>query len=219
MTTEGSAMLQRFLAVAAALSLGGCVTGGMTLQQPDTTRAVTNVKIILKPRDAVWATAIPALGKQFYVINNVDKSSGLVNLSFAGDPRTYIDCGHVTTVVNNARGEYRYTFDGASPEERYQAYSQQGGFVTVHRKMAIEGRINLIFEEDGPSSTKVTANVRYTVTRSGVQQAIGNPTSQPFSDVIGFNSKGGDVFTPSSSGSMRCVSTGKLETDILSLIQ
>ena len=52
----------------------------------------SNVKVINKSREATWNASVPQLGKQFFVINNLDKSSGFINLSYAGDPESYVDC-------------------------------------------------------------------------------------------------------------------------------
>ena len=69
--------------------------------------ASSNSKVIDKPRDAVWNASVPALGRQFFVINNLDKSSGLINVSYSGDPEKYVDCGQVSSYVKNLQGEAR----------------------------------------------------------------------------------------------------------------
>lgn len=86
-----------------------------------------NVKLIQKPRDAVWAASVPALSKQFFVINNLDKSSGLINLSYSGDPEKYIDCGRITSFVKNAQGERTYDFAGAKAQQSYEIMNPSVG--------------------------------------------------------------------------------------------
>jgi hypothetical protein len=62
------------------LLLASCMAGKLDYMRPMTTRHIDVSKIINKPRDAVWNAAVPALGKQFFVINNMDRSSGFINL-------------------------------------------------------------------------------------------------------------------------------------------
>ena len=50
----------------------------------------SNTKTVERPRDLVWNASVPELSKQFFVINNLDKSSGLMNISYTGDPERHI---------------------------------------------------------------------------------------------------------------------------------
>src|SRR5262245_57370267 len=81
------------LLILAALACG-CASRFEYIKPPSQV-ATPNFKMIEKPREEVWNAAIPALGKQFFVINNLDKDSGLINLSYAGDPEQYIECGRI----------------------------------------------------------------------------------------------------------------------------
>ncbi|WZB71892.1 hypothetical protein WJ968_09260 [Achromobacter xylosoxidans] len=63
-----------------------------------------------KPIDEVWTKAVPAIGKQFFVINNLDKSSGLMNLSYSGSPEQYVDCGHLNLQDQKASGVQTQSF-------------------------------------------------------------------------------------------------------------
>ena len=112
--------------------------------------ASANVKVIDKPREAIWNASVPALSKQFFVINNLDKSSGLINVSYNGDPEKYIDCGRITSFVKNARGERTYDFAGASAQQAYEVMNPQGLFA-INRTMTLDGRVNLVFEELTPT--------------------------------------------------------------------
>ena len=67
-----------------AVSLVAGCAGKLDYVRPTTPAAAsTNYKIIDKPREAVWNASVPELGKQFFVINNLDKSSGLINISYS----------------------------------------------------------------------------------------------------------------------------------------
>ena len=198
-------------------TLTGCA-GKVDYISPTTPTANNNSKIVSKPRDEVWNTVVPALGKQFFVINNLDKSSGLINVSYSGDPEKYVDCGSVSSYVKNARGERRYAFPAASKAQNYEV--MQGGMLyQVSRKMDVEGRVNLIFEDMGNNKTKVTANTRYLVKRGITTMQPGGPTGHS-SDSISFNSGGSSSFPAAADGrATECVSTGALEAAILSTVQ
>jgi hypothetical protein len=199
-----------------ALFVAGCA-GKLDFIQPTTDPRVQNSQIIEKPRDTVWNAAVPTLGKQFFAINNLDKSSGFINLSYTGDPESYVDCGRVVSYVKNARGERTYDFPGARAEQSYEVMNAHGLFF-VHRKMMLEGRMNLVFEELDQTTTRVTANTRYVVTRT-IRAQNTQGASQSGTDSITFNSGTGASFKATQDGrATRCVSTGRLENDILSLI-
>jgi hypothetical protein len=202
-----------------AIILTGCMAGKVDYSMPATTPSELNSKTIEKSRDAVWSSSIPKLGKQFFVINNIDKSSGLINLSYSGNPESFIDCGRVTSYVKNARGERTYDFAGSSANQSYEIMNPNGLFL-LERKMSLEGRMNLIFEEIDQNSTKVTANTRYVITRQVTSRHISSNFPQSKTDTISFNSGERASFPATHDGrALICVSTGKLERDVLSQIE
>jgi hypothetical protein len=92
-----------------------------------------------------------------------------------------------------------------------------GGLFNLQRKMALEGRVNLVFEEIAPSQTRVTANTRYVVTRTQTVTAAGNGMSHTSNANVTFNSGATGAFAPGPDGRFaECVATGDLENDILS---
>ncbi|HQR53120.1 MAG TPA: hypothetical protein PLZ79_07595 [Burkholderiales bacterium] len=190
--------------------------GKVDYVRPTPPEKLSNSKVIEKPREVVWNAAVPALGKQFFVINNMDKGSGFINLSYSGDPEQYVDCGQVTSYVKNARGERTYQFPASRAEQSYEVMTSN--LFRVDRKMALEGRMNLVFEEITPSSTRVTATTRYVLTRT-VRVTDVNARADTTSETINFNSGSGASFAPKSDGrATECVSTGRFESEILSAI-
>jgi hypothetical protein len=201
------------------LLLSGCA-GKLDIVRPTTQpNAAHNFRVIDMPREAVWNASVPELGKQFFVINNLDKSSGLINVSYNGDPEKYIDCGRVTSYVKNARGERTYDFPGARAQQQYEVMDSNKLFY-INRRLVLEGRVNLIFEEVSPNQTKVTANTRYVVQRQVTITAAANNVSQSGSDSISFNSGSSGSFPPNRNGQvLECVPTGALEREILAVIK
>lgn len=210
--------MTRFISVILLALLTACA-GTMDYVRPNaTTAGKSNEKILDRPREAVWNASVPALGKQFFVINNLDKSSGLINVSYSGSPEKYIDCGHITSFVKNMQGARTYDFAASKAQQSYEVMNPQGLFF-LDRRMSLEGRVNLIFEEMSPTQTRVTANTRYVVQRQiNVRAATGQSQSQ--TDTISFTSANGAAFPTGSDGRFaECVSTGALEQEILGAIQ
>ncbi len=203
----------------AVVFISGCA-GKLDYVRPTITATPsTNYKVIEKSRETVWNASVPELGKQFFVINNLDKSSGLINISYSGDPEKYIDCGRINSYVKNARGERTYDFPGAKAQQSFEVMNGNGLFM-IDRRMTVEGRVNLVFEEMSPNQTKVTANTRYIVQRHQTVRNAANNLPQSVSDNISFNSGGSSSFTANSDGrATECIANGALEREILSAIK
>ncbi|WP_275289320.1 hypothetical protein [Halomonas elongata] len=212
-------MKKAILALVATTTLVGCA-GRIDYAPPSQPPASTdNMVTINKPKSEVWEESIPSIGKSYFVINNLDKDSGLINISFSGDPEKYIDCGTVESYVMNARGERTYRFPAARANTRYEAMTN-GMLLGFNRSMSLDGRINLIFEEIGPDSTRVTANTRYVVNRTNQVTRASDNLTHTSKDSISFSSGEKASFPPNADGeSTTCVPNGDLERDVLSAIQ
>lgn len=211
--------MKNVVPLVALLLLAGCA-GKLDYVRPSTPPGLANnTKIIDKQREAVWNSSVPELGKQFFVINNLDKSSGLINVSYNGDPEKYIDCGRVTSYVKNARGERTYDFPASRANQQYEVMNGNGLFF-INRKLSLEGRVNLIFEEVNSNQTRVTANTRYVVARQLTVSSATNNIPHSANDSISLNSGGSASFPTNATGQgTECVSTGALEREILSAIK
>jgi len=192
------------------LLFAGCA-GKIEYIKPAQTYKTNNLLTINKPMSEVWKSTIPSLGGSFFVINNLDKESGFINVSYSGNPEKYIDCGVIDSYVKNARGERRYRFPAASAYKEYESLHNGQNLFFHKRKMNLEGRINLIFQELSQSSTLVTVNTKYVVTKD---ITISNPQGQSrqLNDSVSFNTNGSAMF---SQGETTCHATGALEREVL----
>ncbi len=135
-----------FAAAALALALvAGCASSQQYLPPSTPLTAGYNVKELDKSRDQAWDSTLPELGKRFFVINNIERSSGFINLSYSGEPERYIDCGEIHSTVVNLRGKRTYEFPAAKARQVYEVLRRDICLVVVDRRMSLEGRINLIF--------------------------------------------------------------------------
>lgn len=201
--------MKRIACVAALALLAGCA--GKIDYTPPTTTPTQNSKEIARPRSEVWNELVPALSKNFFVVNTIDKSSGLINISYSGDPEKYVDCGQIHSYVKNARGERNYTFNGAAAHENYEVLNNNGLFGVV-RSVDLDGRMNIVLEEPSPGRTLITVNARYVLTvKATINDMQGH--SSNLSEPISFNTGGeghGQTIT--------CRPNGAFEREILDLV-
>lgn len=211
-----------FLFILMAFLASSCASSGKIKYTPPSNSydEPKNVTVVPRSRDAIWQATIPQLGKKFFVINNLDKSSGLINISYSGDPEEYIDCGRILSEVKNASGERRYDFAAAKARQSYEVVDPVYGYFAIDRSMSLEGRINLVFEEVSEGITQITVNTRYIVERKQVIKSLANRFPQTISDKISFNSNNGASFPlGTNSEAAACVATGALEHQILSVVR
>ena len=103
--------------------------------------------IVNKPFGDTWSALIEYVSQAFFAVENFEKDSGLVTLSFgAADPELYVDCG--TIVVNHPDKTQR--FDGP-----YALYYRS-------RKGAdLSGKMNVFAKPLGSDKTLVRVHARY----------------------------------------------------------
>lgn len=174
---------------------------------------VQNTRIVNMGKDEVWSKIVPSLAKNFFVINNIDKESGLINISYSGDPERYIDCGVISSFVQNARGKRTHTFQAAIAQKNYEVM-ENGVFSNVKREMHLDGRMNIIIEQIETEKSMVTVTTKYVVTKKIAVYMAGRSAPANYSDTISFNTGGSATFPQ---GTV-CCSTGDLESVILELI-
>lgn len=206
------------LLIAVVLLLTGCITSHLDYAPPLRGVATSNFKVINKSRDAVWNVAVPKLGKLFFVINNLDKTSGLINISYTGDPMQYVDCGVIKVTTPRAVGDNTQTIPAAIASKTYY-FTQPSGVTEYQRKLELDGRVNLIFEQVGENQTQVTVNSRYVLNRQVSGAILAGSYAGSQSDSISFNSGGSGQFASANGISTVCLPTGKLEQDILSAME
>lgn len=176
-----------------------------------------NVVVINQPKETIWMKIVPALGREFFVIDHLDKDSGLLNISYSGDPQKYIDCGRIKSYLKNLRETKTYDFPAASAHIQYAV--KKGYIFLVNRNMDLEGRINLIIEEINPEKTRISVNTRYLVTKTEYWARLNGLYPHTKINKMFFTSSGSGSFPTDTPPPVTCRSTGKLESDILFLLK
>jgi hypothetical protein len=209
-----------FQGPAVLLLCSGCLSGAFEYTPPTAAPGQpVNSVTVTRSLDSVWKDLVPALGMRFFVINNLDRASGLINVSYSGSPESYIDCGHIESWVDNLRGKRTYAMPGAS-SQAYEFKGSDGALYYAERKLNLEGRINIIPESLETDQTRVTANTRYVVTRNLMARRIDLAVPNTTTDTIAFNSGQRTEFPKrGTTAPLTCQPTGKLESAVLELVK
>ena len=165
-----------------------------------------NSVISNKNFDETWTSINDFVNDSFFKIENLDKDSGLLTLSFGSkEPENFIDCGDF---------EYTLFFTGEEFKGSYIDYVKSGLLAVLEAKM------NINIQKIDNESTKISINTNYTFS---TQHALGyyDPKlNQTYSFVSG-GYQTINVINPISGSipTRTCKSTNFAENSILNVIK
>ena len=165
-----------------------------------------NSVITNKSFDETWTSVINFVNDSFFKIENLEKDSGLLTLSFGSkEPKNFINCGDF---------EYTLFFTGEEFKGSYIDYAKSGLLAVLEAKM------NINIRKIDNESTKVSINTNYTYS---TQHALGyyDPKlNQTYSFVSG-GYQTIDVINPISGSipTRTCKSTNFAENAIFNVIK
>lgn len=211
------------------VGLYGCATPATSTfdYQDRAAVRVENEITVDKPFEDVWSGLVRQLAKGYFVINNIEKESRLINVSFSTtSPEDYIDCGRSHRTFTKGKENIEYDYEVAADSSyKYGAGMSANGALTlvgyVDRDTSLEGRIN-IYIAPNKQSTEVTVNSRYilTLATSGqitaenlYGQVVESQAIPHSSSIISFNTNQPNK----SKEGIACFSKGVLETEILEM--
>ncbi|MDI6688323.1 MAG: hypothetical protein QME06_08915 [Desulfobacterales bacterium] len=149
--------------------LWGCAVApyaSIHYSEPTTIYEISNEKKIDKPFEEVWESLVKNLSKSFFVINNIEKASRIINLSFSTDnPERYVDCWETTRTFNKGNMQKISQYEVASRSTYITGgtcgpYNNLPLTITVNRHPSLEGRVNIYIAPDG-KGTIITVNTKY----------------------------------------------------------
>ena len=115
-----------------------------------------NSVITNKNFDETWTSVIDFVNDSFFKIENLDKDSGLLTLSFGSKKaKNFIDCGYF---------EYTLFFTGEEFKGSYIDYAKSGLLAVLEAKM------NINIQKIDNESTKTSINTNY---KFSTQHALG----------------------------------------------
>lgn len=221
-----------------AISISGCATQGQNTYEyikGDQIKIVNEITVD-SPYSQVWDMLVRDLAKSFYVINNIDKESRIINVSLTStEAEQYVDCGRSSrTYTEGSRVEsFNYnvasktSFKVAAPG---QEHPSMRNYAIINREPVLDARSNIYIAPllSDPSKTTVSINTRYVITlktkgeafAQHVSGAIHNRGPIPEDSVIlAFNT--GTVATKEQQNAptLFCFANGRLEEDVLSILK
>ena len=172
-------------------------------------------KTIDKDFDRVWNKVIDYSSKSFFSIDNFEKDSGLITLSFSANPVEYIECGEFS--YNGFISDYTNV-------KNYSGTFQD--FAKTYYGADLTGRMNILVKKENQNQTFLRANTRYVFSFSRP-----NPRGSYFArDTKTWTFNGGQEasnnvifgamdmsFAVSQGINITCQSTYKLEKELLSI--
>ena len=205
--------MNRFIVVVGVLLVTGCATSTVTYTPPSV-GPVDNSKSVSVPFDQLWDRLVKNLASDFFVINNIEKNSRIINVSFsAQQPSKYVDCGRTYRTFKNARGEQSYSYESADSSSYSLAYGN--GAFNVQRGTRLEGRTNIYVAPEGNGSV-VTVNTKYVLNIDITAVPLGGGFPSKQSVIADFSTK-----TPYSNtvgnDTIVCKATGTIERQILKM--
>ena len=158
-----------FLTACLSWILTGCAT---TTGVPSTLsytapseRAVDNSILLVKEPSEVWDELVEDLATTFYVINNIDKESRLLNVSFSetNRPSEYVDCGTSIRTYEYKGDITRYEYLTSDSTFYYYNNGLNADALpySVTRSTSLDGRANIYVAPNPAGGTIVTVNSRY----------------------------------------------------------
>lgn len=127
--------------------LSGCVSAAYA--PPTAKYKPQKIFYINKKFDEAYKELVSVLASTFFSIDNFEKDSGLITLSFvaAGDISEYIDCG-----------SWNYENTLLTPPIVFEGKYED--FLVQHRGAKLQGRMNIVMKPDGDKTTLII-NSRY----------------------------------------------------------
>jgi len=192
------------------LSLLAACVGRFDYVRPVTVETPLHWLVVAKVRDEVWQQASASPIQDGFVVNGIDEDTGVITLTYSGNPERYVDCGYITSSVKNVRGERRYQFAASAASTEYELMTGRE-IVSIARRMMLDARIAVTVAPVGDKNTRISATARYVLSRTLlIHDTQGG--AQTISHRINFTSDQEAAFP----GAVACRPSGMLEADALS---
>jgi hypothetical protein len=195
---------------------------------------VDNQVVVTSDYDKTWSDLVGEMSKSFYVINNIDKESRLINLSFSitNNISDYVDCGISNRSFMLGDMNENVSYKTADESEYYSSSTANSAppnttYFKVFRSPSLEGRANVYVAPKG-EGTLVTVNTRYSWNvKIFFEEYMYMPLYNSYNLVRNKKLDTNNIYKPNSfntsgigvSDSTTCVATGKFEQQILDIIR
>lgn len=210
------------LVLAVVVAVGTGCAGKVTTEfvRPEE-HPIMESKVYNYPYEKVWKAVVQSIGSSYFVLENIEKDSGILSLSFAAqNPGDFVDCGVVKehgTVVMRA---YDNTFAGTASNIQRKFVTDQGVPGEMIRSCSLSGKANVLVQSLGPKQTRVTIRTRYVFTLTNMVMPYGAPAPVKMEATMNFTGSEVGTFPDTNKlQSLQCRSRGTLEISILDGIE
>lgn len=200
-------MFKKLTTIATFAILTGCAAAPSSTYIPPTGEEYATSVVMPYDYNTSWSKLVRAASQTFFAIENFEKDSGLMTLSFGSENViANIDCG---------------TMNG-------QNYTSFWMSRTGNSDIDISGKMNLLVQPEGEDQTRVSVSARYIVNMSSSGQTYNYFTGGMvyFSDSLSMsfdsNSTGSDMTSNPSAGTSAvrtCAPTGNIEQTVIDAIK
>jgi hypothetical protein len=209
-------MLKKYMIIAVVFYFYGCVSSNFTYIPPPEQPKIRTSIIVNAPKNVVWKKLITGIGAKFFMINNMDRESGFINISYSGNPQDFVEGGRSHYEVENLRGKREYDFPSNQESAQYEVFID-GNLCGIKRELKLEGKANIIVTEIDSVSTQVSVNVRYILSRTVSGWTATGVILTPDYKSISFDSNGSEAYPNAPQGS-KYYSKGYFEKLILDIV-
>lgn len=117
------------------------------------------------PYDKVWKATVDSIGQSFFVLENIEKDSGIMSISFSSKtPSDYIDCGTVTDSGKINGKDYSFSFEAASSPVTRWVTGNGSLAIQCLRTASLSGKSNVLVQKFSKDTTRVKITTRYVFT-------------------------------------------------------
>ena len=208
------------LAIVCAFGTAGCASSTLEYTPPAIHSQVKTERLIPIDFSEFWDAYVAELSKTFFVINNIEKESRIINVSFnANTPGEYIDCGYSNRTSSHfSTGKKSFNYEVAD-SSYYQAGVRGTNILwNVNRSTSLDGRINIFMApESDQTLLRVNALYVWSVNVSGITH-LGETQPHLFPSITVTLSSGKAGEKGEQGEKIQCRSKGVLEKVLLELV-
>ena len=195
----------------------GCASSSLNYTPPKQlikNEIVTN-KIIYKDYEKAWNELINNLVDNSFIINNLDKESGFINVDYTlNDPINYVDCGEWQGYFKDLKYDEKYQFNGAESTNYITKYAYSIAKVKSNKNLS--GKINILLQKLDDKKQNLKVNIKYVLQNKNVYNVLFPKKKKSINWKIEFDSKNKGY---SKISKTQCQSKGVLEKEILNYIK
>lgn len=180
--------------------INACASSSATYKLPASTSSEKFTLTVNKDFETTWKAIIDHISSTFFSIENFEKDSGLITVSFGqGDPKEFIDCGW---------WDVKWTDQNLRSSEFHGPYAE---YLRQYLSASLTGKMNISARPVSPNQSQVRVNARYIFTAKGNSWVFDSGSSASISVNNANKSAGPPIRT--------CKPTYKAERQILNQVK